>query len=139
MRQALFLIAFCTAVAAGAQTPPPILTPEQAQTLVTLAFEHQIAFLKGRHGPYFPQGYYPAGFDERYYWFDVLGGGPGSVNLGRFAVNKLTGEVWDTFLDCHVVHFPALTRMQRDLRRRDGLSAHEPPGTPHRGEKPRAC
>jgi hypothetical protein len=119
------------------------MTSEQVEAVVRLAFDYSVRHFKHR-GSYGFDGY-PDNFDERYYHLDLWGSGwspPGIQDEGMldsYAVNKLTGEVWDTFLECHVVHFPALTRMQNDIRRRDGLSAHEPPGTPHRGEKPRDC
>jgi hypothetical protein len=126
--------------------PAHEVTYDQAHALVSLAFEHQVRHIKHR-GTFFLYRD-PANrpnFDERFYDFDVDGKGwtpPGVEEegiLGRFAVNKLTGEVWDNYAECWIVRFTALEKMQNEIRRRNGISAREPLGTPHRGEPPRLC
>ena len=85
----------------------------------------------------------PLGFDERYYHFDLWGSGwspPGIDDegvLARYAVNRLTAEVWNTYADCWVVHFSALSKMQQDYRRRYHLP--DPAAIPGRSRPPRLC
>jgi hypothetical protein len=146
MRLLMTVLVSCAFAAAAYCASSHEITDDQARALVSLAFAHQVRHIKHRGTSFlYPDPANHPDFDPRYYDFDVDGKGwtpPGIEQeglLGRFAVNKMTGQVWNTYGDCSVVSFAALRKLQNDIRRRDGLSAHEPPGTPHRGEKPRDC
>jgi hypothetical protein len=115
-----------------------MLTGVQAAALGSVAFDHQVRHFKHRGG--YTLDPHPPEFDDRYYHFSVLGvwsKDQESVNLGGYAVNKLTGEVWDVFLDCHKVSFSALRKKQRDYLHKFGLAPRSAIPDPDR--KPRLC
>ena len=107
-----------------------------------LAFQYQTRHIKERGSYSFET--YPEDFDSRFYHFDVLGiwgprDEPGSALLGRFAVNRFTGDVWDVYAKCRHVSFPALRKLQAKLRRQYGLPDHEPDSIPKHGKPPVLC
>ncbi|MGA7675154.1 MAG: hypothetical protein WCA78_08925 [Rhizomicrobium sp.] len=115
MRPAISIFISGAFAVAAYCAPAHEVTYDQAHALVSLAFEHQVRHIKHR-GTFFLYRD-PANrpnFDERFYDFDVDGNGwapPGVEEegiLGRFAVNKLTGEVWDNYAECWIVRFTAL-------------------------------
>jgi hypothetical protein len=107
-------------------TSTHLLTYDQDEALVRLAFAHSVRHLK-RHGTYGFDGYLHDDRD-RFDFFVLLGSGwgpPGIEDQGMLAsytVDRQTGDVWDTYADCYVVHFRALTKMQNEMRRKDGIT-----------------
>jgi hypothetical protein len=66
--------------------------------------------------------------DPRFYLFDAWMPGspslPGSGHIGAFGVNRRTGDVW-ILVGCKQVRFRSLSKQQRRLRNRLGVSAQE--------------
>ena len=57
-----------------------------------------------------------------FYFFDALWNNPdGSVVIGHFAVDPQTADVWDAVV-CRRYHTTALSRLQRSMRQRIGLT-----------------
>ena len=63
---------------------------------------------------------------DRFYWFQILAetGADRSPNLGFYAVNKATGDVWE-IPACERRRSAAISRWQQGLPRRAGVSARE--------------
>jgi len=109
-----------------AVTSAHLLTHDQTEALVRLAFEHSVHHLE-YHGTYGFDGYV---FDDRdrFDFYTLLASGrtpPGEEDQGMLAhytVDRQTGDVWDIYADCYVVHFRALTKMQNEMRRKDGIT-----------------
>ena len=109
-----------------AVTSTHLLTHDQTEALVRFAFAHRVRHFK-RHGTYGFDGYVHDD-RERFDYFELWGSGwapPGIEDQGvlaRYDVDRQTADVWDTYGDCYVVHFAALTKMQNDMRRRGGIT-----------------
>jgi hypothetical protein len=97
------------------------VTPEEADALVTAFFKDRgntklPSFgLEKYTNPYFPQFLCFQGI------FDNPGG---SVNLGFYAVDRKTGEVWDGVY-CARASSPSLVKLQAAIRNRIGLARDE--------------
>ena len=113
----------------------------EANTLVRLAVEHQIARVHIKGHPGFSLDPNAPAFDERFFHFEALGVlTPESVSahIGSYAANKRTADVWD-MASCCKVGFPALRRLQTKSRRQYNLPNREPATVPNHGQPPRLC
>jgi len=111
-----------------AVTSTHLLTYAQDEALVRLAFEHSVRWMpKNQRGTYGFDGYVhdPR---ERFDHFEMYGSGwgpPGTEDQGvldRYDVDRQTADVWNTYADCYLVHFPALTKMQNEMRRKNAIT-----------------
>lgn len=114
------------------------MTGAQADGLARVAFEHQVRHIKERGG-YSLDPQRPS-FDPRFARFEIIGvwGDPNEVLdsiLGRFAVDRLTADVWDIYAECFRVDYPELRKAQQAYRQLYRLPDRRtvPPS------KPRTC
>jgi hypothetical protein len=76
--------------------------------------------LRGFELDKFSDPYYP-----EYQFFQGIFDNPGgSVNLGHYAVDRKTGEVWDGVI-CSRVASPSLVKLQVAIRNRIGLTRED--------------
>ena len=106
------------------------LTFLQAGSLAQLAFEHQVRHIKARGAYSLDPMPYNFNAGARFAGFEVIGvwGKPDEAAdaiLGRFAVDRLTADVWDIYADCVRIDYPALRDMQRAYRTRYHLPARQ--------------
>jgi hypothetical protein len=97
------------------------LTLEEADALVTAFFKDRGSTkLRGFELDKFSDPYYP-----EYQFFQGIFDNPGgSVNLGHYAVDRKTGEVWDGVI-CSRVASPSLVKLQVAIRNRIGLTRED--------------
>jgi hypothetical protein len=114
--------------AAASPAVKPLVGVGEAEHLVmaVLIDEHRnklpglVISSEPRQDPDFPSFWIlSVDWDER-----VNGEQYGTGHFGYFAVDKMTGDVW-VATSCGDYHSPELTRAQRQLRRRLGMSARD--------------
>lgn len=98
------------------------ITSEEAQDLLKSFLKHFDGLQK--YDPVYPDGTrYPA-----YYFFEAMLGVPpgpvGALNVGYYAVDRQTGDVWNGTI-CERITSSSLTKVQVALRRRIGLTDAE--------------
>jgi hypothetical protein len=111
------LTALLIAGGAPAQDHTRRIPLDEAQALAQEAmnFYHPGAFLE----------YMPL-FDDGFYEFAALSDNPvASPNVGRFAVNPWTGDVWDAAGFCERLTSPSLEMRQQAIRERFEFAADE--------------
>lgn len=108
----------CTAVVGLADARE--LTIQQADALARAAFEHRIAHIGNRVGYSLDPQTYRMKRDPRFASFEVIGvwhKDQGSAILAHYDVDRLTADVWDTYLDCVRVNDFQLRRAQDAYRK----------------------
>jgi hypothetical protein len=126
---ALFTVVICTAMALPASFDPSQireggLTGDQAKQVLVVVLKHEKYRLEKRgmdiDGPFKVDPSIPS---ERGFWeFGLTYDSPklGATQvLGRYAVSRLTGDVWETNL-CKRYDFPSLKRIQAEIMTRTG-------------------
>jgi hypothetical protein len=101
---------------------PRLLTEQDARQLVNAAAPKSMTDLPG-----FGLDMYRRPGCSDFFFFDVLWNNPdpqGSILSGHFAVDLRTGEVWDPLIPKRITS-RKLERLQRDLRKKIGLSDSE--------------
>ena len=94
------------------------LSPAEANALVIKALEP--AGIKGLRGFSVEQS--AGARSDKFYVFEATWDNPGgSVVFGAYAVDRVTGDVWDAVV-CREFTSEALGKIQRAIRKRIGLS-----------------
>ena len=110
----LFLSDFMSDAQQKAPKPMPVSEAKQFAFAATTA--------KQRNLPGFQLD--PEGLRDGLYVFDGIWAGlpNGSVMVGFFAVDRITGSVWNPVLECHQIRTPALDSLQQRRRKQLELS-----------------
>ncbi len=121
MKLAIIILLASAVSLAAWDSAPKQLTPEQAELLARTAAESiGLTKLKGFSLDMSQIKEFPD-----YYFFEVLINQPGAQGISeRYAVNKLTGDVWATF-GCSRVSSRHLASLQRKMRSELGLGEKE--------------
>jgi hypothetical protein len=121
----------CTANLCGGQNAAPIVSEETAHALAVSTLTASAQRLSGRRFDR-EKARHPEGF----YWFEVTANVPDDESplLGYFAVNKTTGDVWDS-AQCRKLTSPAIRHFQEQLLQSGTISEAEL----HRREKLVPC
>ena len=94
------------------------VTADEAKSLILAALPSKAKYL--------PKFGLDGGIDQRsprFYVFSADWDNPGgSVVYGHYAVDTLTGDVWDAVMSCDELSTPALRRLQARVRSRIGLA-----------------
>jgi len=96
---------------------PHTVTADEAKSLILTALPSKAKHLPkfGLDGDIDPRS-------PRFYVFSADWDNPGgSVVYGTYAVDTLTGDVWDAVTSCDELSTPALRRLQVQVRSRIGL------------------
>ena len=100
--------------------PARIVTIAEARELAIAAVAPATRRLPGFGADDFPEPYFPD-----YYFFELTWDNPrGSVIVDHFAVDPRTGDVWSAIL-CWEIKSGSLKRLQREIRKRIGLTESE--------------
>lgn len=99
-----------------------VLILSEAKELVVAALPPESINLKG----FELQPYEDKDFPQYYFFLAEWAGSPGgSAVIGHYAVDKSTGDVWDTVVECDELTSPKLHKLQMDFREHLGLTDAE--------------
>jgi hypothetical protein len=97
-----------------AQETEPFITLQEAHNLSVLTLTPRARRFPGMRFDSEKEPHPP-----EFYWFEVTANVPDNASplLGYFAVNRVTGDVWNP-VECKRLESPALARLQKQLRKK---------------------
>jgi hypothetical protein len=118
-KTAILILSLSVWIAAPARTRD--LSVEEGRQLVIQALEPAQRKLRGLEARMPKRTQIPEFYKFEVQWDNPT---PGSVVVGSFAVNRVTGDVWELAF-CERKKSQELARLQESLRKKIGLSAEE--------------